>query len=220
MGPSACVRRLVRYPNQCLLFCDRRAQSILSRRGNMVRWGAHPMTAGDHLTPGDLRTGARAKLLATIEGRPGIAFLDLVDVIGPRHNGATAHHLGILKRARLVQMVRAGRFRRYFVYDPALPSAAERARTAFSMNPVTGDILRAVESNPGATQTAVAARFQRVSRQNVAYHLARLEGAGLLCSWREGAKRLYAPVQTPLPNRTSQGPPEPVSCGPCSSPTA
>lgn len=132
---------------------------------------------------------ARARLHALVEAEPGIHFQDLVRKSGLA-NGTAVHHLQKLGESGLVAARPLGRYTCYF-------PGASVDRASLAAAPVTRAegarrILAEVAANPGLSGLEVATRLG-LQPSTVAYHVKRLQEAGLVAAQRDGrAVRLRA----------------------------
>ncbi|MBI2078291.1 MAG: helix-turn-helix domain-containing protein [Euryarchaeota archaeon] len=122
------------------------------------------------LTVDEVLSGSRARLYDLIASEPGVCFIDIARRLAWAH-GQTQYHLWVLQREGFIQVVRWGRYVRYF----ATGQQGQRRQIleAARRDPATAPILEALQATPRPTPRGLAARLC-VSRQAVAYHLQRL----------------------------------------------
>ena len=138
------------------------------------------------LTVDEVLSGSRARLYDLIAAEPGVCFIDIARRLAWAH-GQTQYHLWVLQREGFIQVVRWGRYVRYF----ATGQQARRRQLleAARRDPATAPILEAMDATPRPTPRALAARL-RVSRQAVAYHLRRLAAIDALQAAKPGGSAL------------------------------
>lgn len=125
---------------------------------------------------------ARANLVQLIQAEPGIHFQDLARRSG-LPNGTAVHHLNKLADAGLIAARPLGRYTCYF--PGSSPDRASLAAAPVTRSDGARRILAEVAANPGVTGTEVALRLG-LQGSTVAYHVKRMEQAGLLSAIRDG----------------------------------
>jgi predicted transcriptional regulator len=138
---------------------------------------AEPALAG---VPADPAGHPRRRILEEVAQRPGVSITDLAAVTGLGHT-TVCHHLGVLLRRGLVLRERWGGSVRVF---PVSLSPTHRALVAIARSGRSGEVLRALATDPRSTP-ATLARQLGLHRQAVQWHLGRLEKAGVLRVDRE-----------------------------------
>lgn len=122
----------------------------------------------------------RRRIMQEVQGSPGVSITDLAALTGLGHT-TVCHHLAVLQRRGLVVRERWGGSVRVF---PTNLSPTHRTLLALARSGRTGDVLRALATDPRATPASLARALQ-LHRQAVQWHLARLEKAGMIRVDRE-----------------------------------
>jgi predicted transcriptional regulator len=126
---------------------------------------------------------ARSKIMQAIEAEPGVHFLALSRrlAIG---NGTLDHHLRKLEQANLVRRHSSPG---YVCFFPAGTGwAAMQAAPALRSDGGRA-VAKALAEQPGATSREIAAKLG-LAPSTVAYHLKRLQGAGVVTTGRTGSR--------------------------------
>lgn len=118
---------------------------------------------------------ARRALLQLLEREPGVHLEAAQRALGVGA-GTLAHHVGILERAGLLRVQRAGRFRRLY---PAALNGQAALRDAALRPPRSAALHKLVTEHPGVGLRE-AARLLGVPASSLQWHVARLEQAGLV----------------------------------------
>jgi DNA-binding MarR family transcriptional regulator len=124
---------------------------------------------------------SRARLMEIIQAEPGIHFQDLVRRSG-LPNGTAVHHVRKLEQGGFVAVRPLGRYTCYF---PGTPDRASLAAAPVTKSDGARRILAEVAASPGLSGSELAVRLG-LQPSTVAYHVKRLEQAGLLASVRDG----------------------------------
>lgn len=129
----------------------------------------------------------RGRLFQVVQASPGLAAADLARAldIDPK---TARYHLDRLVRERLAVADGPRRSLRYFAVGSVAPELRARLVAAREGR----EVLDAVRAAPGATKGALAAALA-IARPTLAWHLGRLERAGLVRCERAGREsRVYA----------------------------
>lgn len=119
----------------------------------------------------------RRRLLDVVRARPGLHLRALERAVGFRW-GQLTYHVRVLKRARLVQTERSGRFVHVFPAEGQRGHAPEAVLNARGAARRIYDLL---SCDGGLSQDQIRARLG-ISVQLVSHHLRRLERDGLVCA--------------------------------------
>jgi predicted transcriptional regulator len=130
--------------------------------------------------------GARATIVSKVEEDPGITVAELSDDLSTPYN-TVDYHVRRLQRERLLAQLVQGK--RKHLYAAQVPSA-DRPRLAALRNANTVRLLEEIRNHPGSHQRALAAAIH-VRPTSLAWHLARLEGSGLVRSARTGRRVVW-----------------------------
>ncbi len=131
----------------------------------------------------------RGRLFNYIELHPGVTFTELKNKFHFK-NGNLVYHLNFLAKTEFIHSTKEGRHRRFYIKG----DFSRSEDFSIYMNDIQKKILSAVEQNPGATQSNIAA-ILGTSRQKISYNINTLDYAGLIRSVREGSRKIrYYPV--------------------------
>lgn len=146
----------------------------------------------------------RRKILETVRDDPGIGINELRRRLH-LGNGNASHHIGLLLRSKLLVEVKGEGRSALF---PAGYADLERLeRLAAVSSPAVRRVLDAITTEPGSTQSQIAART-RLSPATVHYHARNLEAQALIsCERAQGVVR-YQPQSA---DEDSSGPPRPMA---------
>lgn len=130
--------------------------------------------------------GARATIVFKVEEDPGITSAELSEDLGIPYN-TVDYHVRRLQQERLIAQLVQGK--RKHLYTAQVPPA-DRPRLAALRNANTVRLLEEIRKSPGLHQRALAAAIQ-VRPTSLAWHLARLEGTGLVRSAKTGRRIVW-----------------------------
>lgn len=116
----------------------------------------------------------RVRILGALAGTPGLSVAQLARALALDAT-TVSYHLRLLVRERAVGTT--GEARRAVYFPAGVTPAAARSRAATTG--AAGRVLGAVRATPGARKTELA-RALAIARATLAWHLARLERAGLV----------------------------------------
>lgn len=147
-----------------------------------------------------LENGRRARLFEFIRHNPGARLGEISKALGLPW-GSTLHHLRKLRSERLVTFKQTGHHKCYFINGSGL---SEHQMTAVSV--LKGDTLqriaRFIEAHPRTNLKDLASAMQ-ISSPLAAFHVRKLEIAGLVVKQRDGKEirlEMAGPVAaTPVP---------------------
>lgn len=147
-------------------------------------WKSAPVAAFFSRVHGDqaLESPERQRILQIVQSTPGVHHNEIVRVTG-KGNGSVEHHLRTLVRTGHLSQKRAGGFVCYYAKG-ALDRRVMAALPVLKAD-LAKDILGAVQKDPGLTGADLA-RLTGAENSTIAYHLKRLEGAGLIERRRAG----------------------------------
>ncbi len=110
----------------------------------------------------------RQELYQLVSANPGASFNNLKEM-SSLENGTLRHHLRTLEREHYIKSVKDGKFRRFYL----------RERKAPRLSRVQLMILQHIRANPDISQSDIA-QLMEVSRQNVSYHIKKMEKQHIL----------------------------------------
>lgn len=119
--------------------------------------------------------GRRRVLYSAIFGRPGISFTELQGLTRVRY-GNLQYHLETLERAKIVESVKVGRYRRY--YPVGMDDFESLRLRAHLADPIYLRTAIDVEASPGVSAGEFHRLHRGLTRQAVAYRIQRLRNAG------------------------------------------
>lgn len=122
----------------------------------------------------------RARLLDALRAEPGLSPAEVARAVGVDPSTAL-YHLRRLEKEALVGVERDARGAYYFVAGAVPP--AERARIVAERK--VAPVLHALRTEPGLSKARLAERLA-IARPTLAWHLARLQRAGLVRYERDG----------------------------------
>ncbi len=131
----------------------------------------------------------RDDILSTVSQEPGISASEL----GRRTQcgwGTLVYHLSVLEREKMVWSAREGRHRRYFAQGGV--NYSDRDAIGLLRNTSSRRLADAVRASPGIIQKDLS-RILDLSPSTVAWHVERLEGAGLVLKEADGRQVRYYP---------------------------
>lgn len=144
-----------------------------------------------------LEHGRRAALYDMIQQNPGIRLTELSRGLGLAW-GTCLHHLRKLRADRLITIQQLGRFKCYFVNGSGLSPDAMRAAVVVHGKTLQG-VAAYIREHP-QTSLQDLARALGISSPLAAFHVSKLERAGLVLKRRQGRKvrlAIAAPLATP-----------------------
>ncbi len=139
----------------------------------------------------------REAIYGTIIGTPGITLQDLCEQSGLSRTAVT-HHLRLLEHQHLIVSKRVGRSRHFFE-NGGRYGRHQKDAYAVLHNDRSKDIHDFIQSNPGAIQKDLCAKFE-IQASVAHWHVKRLLEANLLEAVRHGRTVSYFPcadVSTP-----------------------
>lgn len=131
----------------------------------------------------------RDDILSTVSQEPGISASEL----GRRTQcgwGTLVYHLSVLEREKMVWSAREGRHRRYFAQGRV--NYSDRDAIGLLRNTSSRRLADAVRASPGIIQKDLS-RILSLSPSTIAWHVDRLEGAGLILKEADGRQVRYYP---------------------------
>lgn len=162
----------------------------------LIPWALYHRLRGERVLDQD----TRSRLHALLRDSPGISTAEAARALGVDPTTAR-YHLARLVRERLAVTEGPARSVRYFAagsVPPELRAAHVAAREGH-------EVLAAVRAAPGATKSALAAALA-IARPTLAWHLARLERAGLVRCERAGREARVFPHEQALAALTEARP--------------
>jgi DNA-binding transcriptional ArsR family regulator len=159
----------------------------------VAKWGAAraligPLYARIHRDE-VLEHPLRDDILTTVRAEPGISASEL----GRRTEcgwGTLVYHLSVLEREHLISSAREGRHRRFFSQDRI--NYSDKPALALLRNDAARRLVLAVQEKPGIIQKQLSRRLG-LSPSTIAWHVGRLERAGLLVKEADGRRVRYFP---------------------------
>lgn len=136
-----------------------------------------------------LENPLRDDILVVVQGSPGISASEL----GRRLEcgwGTLVYHLTVLERMQLISSAREGRHKRFFVQGRI--NYSDKGAVGLLANPSARTLLDAIRERPGLIQRDLG-RLLGLSPGTVAWHVDRLEEAGLVIKEEEGRVVRYYP---------------------------
>lgn len=131
----------------------------------------------------------RDDILTTVSDQPGISASEL----GRRTRcgwGTLVYHLSVLEREKMVWSTREGRHRRYFAQGRV--NYSDRDALGLLRNASSRRLADAVRQTPGVIQKDLSHRLG-LSPSTIAWHIDRLERAGLVLKEADGRQVRYYP---------------------------
>lgn len=132
---------------------------------------------------------ARDAIAKLVVAQPGITPPELQASVGLGWT-TTVYHLGVLERTGILRSIIDGRHKRFFAVG--LVDARDIPKLAVLRNERTRQIHALLSTRPGITQREIALAID-IAPPSVAWHLRRLENAGLLARERRGREVALLP---------------------------
>jgi predicted transcriptional regulator len=130
----------------------------------------------------------RGQVYEYIKMKPGQHYNAIREHLGLK-NGTLAYHLKTLEMQNFIKYRRVGLFKCFYPVDYTFP----RGEVKVKLSKLQRQLLNAIESKPGLTQTELIEQFGE-SQQSVSYNIKTMERNGVIRSESEGRTVHYYPV--------------------------
>jgi len=144
-----------------------------------------------------LNQSTRQKIYEVIVENEGVHLREICRIMDKKM-GVVQYHLYVLENANLINSIKDGRYKRFFVNHKGAPE--EQIVMCFLNREKTSKILDLIYQNNGRgiTHGNIAKELNSTS-QAVSWHIQKLKNAGVILATKQGSSKIYQVTQEFLP---------------------